>query len=118
MFGEQVTAYRKTGRSWENGFQLALHFLVAQGLGKSLERDEGWAGRRQVGAMGFHGSSAARESACYAGEARDRGSIPGSGRSPGGGHGNLTLAVRGSLEKRCDLIRHVVALLECSEIFY
>ena len=88
MFGEQVTAYRKTGRSWENGFQLALHFLVAQGLGKSLERDEGWAGRRQVGAMGFHGSSAARESACYAGEARDRGSIPGSGRSPGGGHGN------------------------------
>ena len=30
----------------------------------------------------------------------------------------LTLAVRGSLEKRCDLIRHVVALLECSEIFY
>ena len=88
VFGEQVTAYRKTGRSWENGFQLALHFLVAQGLGKSLERDEGSAGRGQVGAMGFHGSSAARESACNAGEAGDRGSIPGSGRSSGAGHGN------------------------------
>ena len=30
----------------------------------------------------------------------------------------LTLAVRGSLEKSSDLIRHVVALLGCSEIFY
>ena len=30
----------------------------------------------------------------------------------------LTLAVQGSLEKSCDLIRHVAALLGCSEIFY
>ena len=30
----------------------------------------------------------------------------------------LTLAVWGSLGKSCDLIRHVVALLGCSEIFY
>ena len=29
------------------------------------------------------------ESACNAGDAGDVGSIPGSGRSPGGGHGNL-----------------------------
>ena len=29
-----------------------------------------------------------RESACNAGAARDTGSIPGLGRSPGGGHGN------------------------------
>ena len=28
------------------------------------------------------------ESACSAGDAGDKGSIPGSGRSPGGGHGN------------------------------
>ena len=28
------------------------------------------------------------ESVCSAGEAGDAGSIPGSGRSPGGGHGN------------------------------
>ena len=34
---------------------------------------------------GFLGGSDNKESACYAG---DLGSIPGSGRSPGGGHGN------------------------------
>ena len=36
--------------------------------------------------MGFSGSSGAKESSCDAG---DPGSIPGLGRSPGGGHGNL-----------------------------
>ena len=36
-------------------------------------------------ALGFHGGSGYKESACNAG---DLGSIPGSGRSPGGGHGN------------------------------
>ena len=35
--------------------------------------------------MGYPGSSANKESACYAG---NLGSIPGLGRSPGGGHGN------------------------------
>ena len=36
--------------------------------------------------MGFPGSSNGTESAC---NARDLGSVPGLGRSPGGGHGNL-----------------------------
>ena len=36
--------------------------------------------------QGFPGSSAGKESACNAG---DPGSIPGLGRSPRGGHGNL-----------------------------
>ena len=35
--------------------------------------------------MGFPGGSGGKESACNAG---DLGSIPGLGRSPGGGHGN------------------------------
>ena len=35
--------------------------------------------------MGFHDGSDSKESAY---NARDMGSIPGSGRSPGGGHGN------------------------------
>ena len=35
--------------------------------------------------IGFPGGSAGKESACNAG---DLGSIPGLGRSPGGGHGN------------------------------
>ena len=38
--------------------------------------------------MGFPGGSVGKESACKAGDAGDAGSIPGSGRSPGGGHGN------------------------------
>ena len=37
---------------------------------------------------GFPGSSVGKESACKAGDAGDMGLIPGSGRFPGGGHGN------------------------------
>ena len=39
--------------------------------------------------MGFSGGSVDKESARNAGDAEDTGLIPGSGRSPGGGHGNL-----------------------------
>ena len=38
-----------------------------------------------IEAMGFPGGSVGKESAC---NAADLGSIPGSGRSPGGGHSN------------------------------
>ena len=38
--------------------------------------------------MGFPGGSEGKESAYNAGLERDMGLIPGSGRSPGGGHGN------------------------------
>ena len=38
-----------------------------------------------VGTLDFPGGSVDKESTCSAGDA---GSIPGSGRSPGGGHGN------------------------------
>ena len=37
----------------------------------------------------FPDGSAGKESACNAGDTGDVGSIPGSGRSPGGGNGNL-----------------------------
>ena len=37
---------------------------------------------------GFPGDSVGGEAACNAGDAVDLGSIPGSGRSLGGGHGN------------------------------
>ena len=36
----------------------------------------------------FPDSSVGKESTCSAGDIRDTGSVPGSGRSPGGGHGN------------------------------
>ena len=38
--------------------------------------------------LGLPSSSAGKESACSAGDSGDLASIPGSGRSPGGGHGN------------------------------
>ena len=41
--------------------------------------------------MGFPGVSVGKESTCNAGDAGDMGSIPGVGRSPGGGHGNPLL---------------------------
>ena len=37
---------------------------------------------------GFPGGSVGKEAACSAGDREDMGWIPGSGRSPGGGHGN------------------------------
>ena len=37
--------------------------------------------------MGFPGGASGKEPAFNAGDIRDVGSIPGSGRSPGGGHG-------------------------------
>ena len=38
--------------------------------------------------MGFLSGSAGKESACNAGDSGDTGSIPGLGKSPGGGNGN------------------------------
>ena len=38
--------------------------------------------------FGFPDGSAGKESACNAGDTGDMGLIPGSGRSPGGGHDN------------------------------
>ena len=38
--------------------------------------------------MGFPGGGNSKEAVCQYGRHRDQGSIPGSGRSPGGGHGN------------------------------
>ena len=39
--------------------------------------------------MGFPGGASGIESTCKAGDTRDMGSIPGSGRFPGEGYGNL-----------------------------
>ena len=38
--------------------------------------------------MGFPGGSVSKQSTCNARDVGDTGSIPGLGRSPGGGHGN------------------------------
>ena len=38
--------------------------------------------------MGFHRCLSGKEIACNPGDSGDVGSTPGSGRSPGGGHGN------------------------------
>ena len=38
--------------------------------------------------MGFPGGSVGKESGCNTGDAGDTGSVPGLGRSPGGGHDN------------------------------
>ena len=39
--------------------------------------------------LGFSGGTSGKEPTCSAGDLRDTGSIPGLGRSPGEGHGNL-----------------------------
>ena len=39
--------------------------------------------------MGFPGDSVGKEYACNAGDTGDMGSIPGTGKSPGGGNGYL-----------------------------
>ena len=54
-----------------------------------LERWDGGGEQRSRGREGFPGQLSGKESACNAGATRDVGLIPGSGRSPGGGNGNL-----------------------------
>ena len=56
---------------------LSVLFLLLSNLGTALISD--W---------DFPGGSDGKESACNAGGARDSGSIPESGRSPGEGNGN------------------------------
>ena len=46
--------------------------------------------------MGFSGSARGKEPVANAGDVRDRGWIPGSERSPGGGHGKPTPTDRGA----------------------
>ena len=41
-----------------------------------------------LGRMGFPGGAVVKNPPAYAGDSRDMGSIPGSGRSPGVGNGN------------------------------
>ena len=41
-----------------------------------------------TGSLSFLNGSAGKESACYAGDTGNAGSVPGSGRSSGGGNGN------------------------------
>ena len=42
-----------------------------------------------MGRKGFPGDASGKEPDCQRRRHKDVGSIPGSGRSPGGGHGNL-----------------------------
>ena len=51
---------------------------------ETLEEEKFW-GRKK---MGFSDSSVYKESTCNAGDRGEESSIPGPGRSPGGGHGN------------------------------
>ena len=53
--------------------------------------------------MGFPGGIDGKESACNAG---DLGSIPGLGRSPGGGHGNSPVFLPGESHGQRSLVGH------------
>ena len=60
------------------------HFLFLQGLIES-RKDSLWKSQVVTVGLGFPSGSDSKESTCNLG---DSGSIPGLGRSPGGGHGN------------------------------
>ena len=53
--------------------------------GAASTKARGWDENQGVYSLGFPGGADGKESACSTG---DLGSVPGSGRSPGGGHGN------------------------------
>ena len=61
----------------------AMQETLVQFLGWEDPLEKGWIPTPV--SLGFPGGSDGKESACNAG---DLGSIPGLGRSPGGGHGN------------------------------
>ena len=59
--------------------------LVYWSTTKKQENDENWVLISLIRSLGFPGGSDGKESTCSSGHL---GSIPGLGRSPGGGHGN------------------------------
>ena len=77
------------GGRWEGGSGLGthvhlwlIHFNVWQNQYSIVKQNKV---KIKIGKKKFPGDSAGKESAC---QARDLGSIPGSGWSPGGGHGS------------------------------
>ena len=80
-------------RNWEVGWSHSPPTTKRSPV--SFEGSGQRAGERQKGSLLGLSSSyqlpwwlSGQESSCNAGDARDRGSIPGWGRSPGGGHGS------------------------------
>ena len=69
-----------------------LNLQVLKGLGLWLYTIMVWNPTQVMATVRFNNRLprwlSGEESACSAGDAGDKGSIPGSGRSPGGGHGN------------------------------
>ena len=73
-----------TNKSRNQNLQLALHQFAQDRKGKAQEEIKPW-----IANLGnFPGDSVGKESVCNAGDTGDMSSVPGSGRSAGGGHGN------------------------------
>ena len=74
-------------KSGNQNFQLAWHQFEQDRKGKAQEEIQPW-----IANLGnFPGDSVGKEPACNAGDTGDTSSVPGLGRSPGGGHGNPLL---------------------------
>ena len=64
----------------------SMQDIWVQFLGSEDPLEEGIATHSSI--LGLPGSASGKEPTCNAGDVRDAGSLPGSGRSSGGGHGN------------------------------
>ena len=82
---------QEVGAETQNSTCLPAHFIVAGAGNQEGFTEEilylGFGVRHRV-YSGLARWLSGKEPAYNAGDARDMGSIPGSGRSPGGGHGN------------------------------
>ena len=87
--GKEVRARGTAVKSPEKG--LCLHWPMTQLAHLSLEQEVNTASYLELPKPipGKPWWFSSKESTCNAGDVRDRGSISGSGRSPGGGNGNL-----------------------------
>ena len=76
-----------TTEAWRKWRHTACEYLGKRPWQRQQQVQRPWGGMRTKGfySLGFPGGSDGKESA---GSVGDLGSIPGSGRSPGGGHGN------------------------------
>ena len=82
-----------SGRGWGTGIPKAVRHSSPQKRHSSVTIESGKetssVDLQAVGwGQGFPGGASGKESACNAGDVRDVACIPGSGQSPGGGHGN------------------------------
>ena len=86
---KQYFSFNFSIETWEDWGKSLFDAWLLVSPKLSIKSSNGDATWKNVGLnLGFPGGASSKGSTCHTGDLKDLGLIPGSGRSPGGGHGN------------------------------